>query len=308
MRFSIEAEQSVIGGLLPDPNRLDEVLEIAQADDFYNIDNRIIFSATCDMGATGKTVDVITLSERLNDNGELERIGGIGYLVELAYNTPSAANVKSYAHIVADRAMERRITAAGQRIAELGDDEGVDVDSKLDTLHGELAGLERNESAKELVGTDQVLKECLKILDEKHRGVFPEGVKTGFEKVDERSQWLSPGDFWVIGGRPGQGKTVFGLNVCANIAQSTGKEALIFSIEMPYQQIMNRMISAMGGIHAGLMKSGKLQDEHWSALSAAVLKLKQLKLNICDTSGIDISRMKAIARSRARAGNLWVLS
>ncbi len=307
MRFSIEAEQSVIGGLLQDPNRTDEVLEITNADDFYNVDNRFIFAAICDMGASGKSVDVITLSERLNDTGDLERVGGLGYLIELYNNTPSAANVKSYAHIVADRAMERRITEAGQRIAELGDDESVPVDDKLDSLHGELAGLERKDSAKELVGTDQVLKECLKILDEKHRGVFPEGVKTGFEKVDERFQWLSPGDLWVIGGRPGQGKTVFGLNICNNIAEATGKEALIFSIEMPYQQIMNRMISAKAGILASRMKSGALQDDDWNRLSAGVLRLKQLKLNICDTAGIDISRLKAIARSRARTGNLGVI-
>jgi len=307
MRFSIEAEQSVIGGLLLDPNRLDDVLEICTADDFYNIDNRAIFAAICDMGATGKTVDVITLSEKLNDSGELERVGGLGYLVEIANNTPSAANVKAYASILADRAMERRITDAGQRIAELGDNESIQVDDKLDTLHGELAGLERKDSAKELVGTDQVLKECLKTLDEKHRGIFPEGVKTGFTAVDERFQWLSPGDLWVIGGRPGQGKTVFGLNICNNIAAATGKEALIFSVEMPYQQLMNRMISATGGILAGRMKSGQLQDDDWNKLSAAVIRLKQMKLNICDTAGIDISRLKAIARSRARTGNLGVI-
>jgi replicative DNA helicase len=307
MRFSIEAEQSVIGGLLLDPNRLDDVLEICTADDFYNLDNQLIFGAICDMGATGKTVDVITLSEKLNDSGELERVGGLGYLVEIANNTPSAANVKAYASILADRAMERRITDAGQRIAELGDNESIQVDDKLDTLHGELAGLERKDSAKELVGTDQVLKECLKTLDEKHRGIFPEGVKTGFAAVDERFQWLSPGDLWVIGGRPGQGKTVFGLNICNNIAAATGKEALIFSIEMPYQQLMNRMISATAGILAGRMKSGQLEDDDWNKLSAAVLRLKQMKLNICDTAGIDISRLKAIARSRARAGNLGVI-
>lgn len=307
MRFSIEAEQSVIGGLLLDPNRLDDVLEICSADDFYNVDNKALFAAICDMSATGKTVDVVTLAGKLSDSGDLERIGGVGYLVELANNTPSAANVKAYAQILADRAMERRIIEAGQRIAELGDNDRLDVDDKLDTLHSELAGLERKDSTKELVDVQDALKECVKILDDKFRGVFPEGVKTGFEKVDERFQWLNPGDLWVIGGRPGQGKTVFGLNVCTNIAGATGKEALIFSVEMPRQQIMNRMVGATGRILAERIKSGQLQQDDWPNLSAAVLRLKQMKLNICDTAGIDISRLKAIARSRARTGNLGVI-
>jgi replicative DNA helicase len=171
--------------------------------------------------------------------------------------------------------MERRITEAGQRIAELGDNDRIDVDDKLDTLHGELAGLERKDSTKELVDVKDALKECVKILDDKFRGVFPEGVKTGFEKADERFQWLNPGDLWIIGGRPGQGKTVFGLNVCTNIAGASGKEAL--------------------------------QQDDWPNLSAAVLKLKGMNLNICDTAGIDIARLKAIARARARTGNLGVI-
>lgn len=306
MRFSIEAEQSVIGGLLLDPNRLDEVLEIVQPDDFYGTGHRSIMRYIVDVSATGKAADVITIADAMSDAGMLEAAGGLGYLVEIANNTPSSANVRSYAAIVAERAMERLITAAGQRIAELGDDEGIDVDSKLDTLHGELAGLERRESAADVVGIDKSIKACLKTLDLKHRGLFPEGIKTGFIALDERFGWLSPGDFWVIGARPGQGKTNLALNICQNIA-SKGEEVLIFSLEMMREQLTNRMIAAAAGIDNKLMRSGALQDHHWPALSAAVVKMKDLKIEICDTPGLDIARLKAISRTRARRGKLGLI-
>lgn len=307
MRFSIEAEQSVIGGLLLDPNRLDDVLEITNTDDFYNLDNRFIFAAICDMGVSGKTFDVITLSEKLNDIGELERVGGIGYLVDLMNNTPSAKNVKSYAHIVADRAMERRITEAGQRIAELGDDESVAVDDKLDTLHKELSGMERKDSESEVIAFDKSIKACLQTLDLKHRGIFPEGLRTGFDAFDARIDWLNPGDLWIVAGRPGQGKTNWGLNVCDNIASQDKGQVIIFNCEMTDQQLTGRMMVAKSGIDNKIFRSGKLQEEHWPMLSAAVLKMKSMKIEICDTPSIDISKLKAIARSRARRGKIALI-
>lgn len=305
MRFSIEAEQSVIGGLLLDPNRLDEVLEIVQPDDFYNLDHRFIFSAICDMGATGQTVDVITLSERLNDIGELERIGGLGYLVELANNTPSAANVKSYAHIVADRAMERRITEAGQRIAELGDDESIAVDDKLETLHGELSGLERRDSV-EVTNFDQIIKSRVQVIDGKFRGTAKRGLECGFKALDDRFQGIGETDLWVLAARPAMGKTALAMNLVYNVARQ-GKEVIVFSMEMSKDQLTDRLISAAGGIPSNLIRSGKLAEEHWAPLSAGIAKLKGLKIHIIDIPAIDIHRAKAIARKFKRNGDIGLI-
>lgn len=305
MRFSIEAEQSVIGGLLLDPNRLDEVLEIAQADDFYNIDNRIIFSAICDMGATGKTVDVITLSERLNDIGELERVGGLVYLVELANNTPSAANVKSYAHIVADRAMERRITEAGQRIAELGDDESIQVDDKLETLHSELSGLERRDTV-EVTNFDQIIKSRVQVIDGKFRGTAKRGLECGFKALDERFQGIGDTDLWILAARPAMGKTALAMNLVYNVARQ-GKEVIVFSMEMSKEQLTDRLIAAAGSIPSNLVRSGKLEEEHWTPLSAGIAKLKGLKIHIIDIPAIDIHRAKAIARKFKRNGDIGLI-
>ena len=157
MRFSIEAEQSVIGALLQDPAKLDDVLELINDSDFYGAANRAIFKTIVSVHQSNKTADVITVGDAMGDAGTLDHAGGFPYLVELSNNTPSSSNIKSYAAIVADRAIERRITEAGQRIAEIGDDESVDVDSKLDSLHSEIAGLERRDSVA-MVTFEQLIK------------------------------------------------------------------------------------------------------------------------------------------------------
>jgi replicative DNA helicase len=130
MKFSIEAEQSVLGGLLIDPSRIDDVIEKISADDFYNNDNKIIFAMLADMAADGAAVDPVTISERLSEDGTLDAVGGFAFILELASNTPSASNIMAYAQIVADRSMERRILSAGMRLCEIGQEDG-DVDEKL---------------------------------------------------------------------------------------------------------------------------------------------------------------------------------
>ena len=305
MRFSIEAEQSVIGGLLQDPNKLDDVLEIITDADFYNSDNRLIFAAICDMGAKGKTVDVITLADFLADSGNLERVGGHVFLIEMYNNTPSAANLRSYATIVADRAMERRITEAGQRIAELGDDEAIHVDDKLDTLHGELAGLERRDGA-EVVNFNVILKARIKEIDEKFHDKKPRGLMTGFNALDERYQGISQVAMWVLAARPGQGKTAFALNVALNQARQ-GKEVLIFSLEMGKDELTDRLLSASGGLPSGRIRTGKLLEDDWHKLSTATTILKDLKIHIVDIPAIDINRAKAIARKFNRYNKLGLV-
>lgn len=305
MRFSIEAEQSVIGGLLQDPNKLDDVLEIITDADFYNSDNRLIFAAICDMGAKGKSVDVITLADFLNDSGNLERIGGHVFLIELYNNTPSAANIRSYATIVADRAMERRITEAGQRIAELGDDEKINVDEKIETLHGELAGLERKDSV-EVVAFDAILKSRVMVIDGKFHGTAKRGLEVGFKVLDDRFQGIGESDLWILAARPAMGKTALAMNIVYNVAK-TGKDVIIFSMEMSKEQLMDRLLSAVSGIPSNLIRSGQLTEEHWAPLSTAVVKLKGMKIHIIDIPAIDIHRAKAIARKYKRFADVGLI-
>jgi len=305
MRFSIEAEQSVIGGLLQDPNKLDDVLEIITDADFYNSDNRLIFAAICDMGSKGKSLDVITLADFLSDSGNLERVGGHVFLIDLYNNTPSAANIRSYAAIVADRAMERRITEAGQRIAELGDDESIPVDDKIETLHSELSGLERKDAA-DVVAFDVILKSRVLTIDGKFRGTAKRGLEVGFKALDDRFQGIGESDLWILAARPAMGKTALAMNVVYNVAK-TGKDVIIFSMEMSKEQLMDRLLSAVSGIPSNLIRSGQLTEEHWAPLSAAVAKLKGLKIHIIDIPAIDIHRAKAIARKYKRFADIGLI-
>lgn len=305
MKFSIEAEQSVIGGLLIDPNRLDDVLEIVQPEDFYNPANRSIIKHIMEVAGAGKTVDPITVYESMEGAGMAEAAGGIAYIVEIMNNTPSAANVKTYASVVADRAIERRITEAGQRIAELGADESNDVDGKLETIHGEFAGLERRDSA-EVINFNDILKQRVQELDDKFRDKKPRGMMTGFTALDDRYMGISKVAMWVLAARPGQGKTAFALNIAFNQAMQ-GKEVLIFSLEMGKDELTDRLICAAGGLPSGRVRTGKLLEDDWHKLSAAVTKLKDLKIHIIDIPAIDIHRAKAIARKFNRVNPLGLV-
>jgi len=305
MRFSIEAEQSVIGALLLDPAKLDDVLEITADADFYGAANRAIFKTIVSVCQAGKTADVITVADAMSDAGTLEHAGGVGYLVEIANNTPSAANVKSYASIVAERAIERRITEAGQRIADIGDDDAIDVDSKLDSLHGEISGLERRDSVEHIT-FDQLIKSRILTLDGKFNGTHPRGMETGFKALDERYGGIGNTALWVLAARPAQGKTALAMNIAYNIARQ-GKEVLIFSMEMGKEELGDRLMASASGVNSKKIRSGQLEDQEWNSLSAGVLKLRPLKIHIVDIPAIDIHRAKAIARKFKRHGEIGLI-
>ncbi len=305
MRFSIEAEQSVIGALLQDPAKLDDVLELINDSDFYGAANRAIFKTIVSVHQSNKTADVITVGDAMGDAGTLDHAGGFPYLVELSNNTPSAANIKSYAAIVADRAIERRITEAGQRIAEIGDNESSDVDSKLDSLHGEVAGLERRDIVK-TVTFEQLIKSRLLTLDGKFNGTHPRGMATGFKDLDERYGGIGNTALWVLAARPAQGKTALAMNIAYNIARQ-GKEVIVFSLEMGKEELGDRLMASASGVNSKKIRSGQLEGEDWNNLSAGVLKLRPLKIHVIDIPAIDIHRAKAIARKFKRFGEIGLI-
>lgn len=303
MRFSIEAEQSVIGGLLLDNKKLDDVTEIIGPEDFYNIDHQAIFGAMVAMANRSKVVDVVTLSEKMYEDGTLEQIGGIGYLVEIANNTPSAANILSYAQVIADRSMERKISEAGQRIYELGESDG-DVDEKLNALHSELAALERKDDIGYL-GIQDMLKGLIKQMDDKQRGLGKVGLKTGFKALDDRFMGIEETDLWVLAARPAMGKTALALNIVNNVALH-GKDVLIFSLEMSKEQLVMRMLSSASETSYQKLRDADTKSEV-GKISNGVKTLMNQKIHIIDIPAIDVNRALAIARKYARGGNLGLV-
>lgn len=305
MRFSIEAEQSVIGGVLLDARTMDDVLEIVRAEDFFRIDHQVIFSAMESLAARGEALDVIPLAESLEQQGNLDRAGGFGYLIEITSNTPSAANVCSYARIVAERAMERKISEAGQRIFEIGESAEQAVDEKLNMIHGEFAALERHDKT-DVVDFNALLKNEVQDIDGKFRKVGKPGLKLGFDRLDERFGGIEETDFWVLAARPAMGKTTLAMNLVYNVA-AQGKEVMVFSLEMSKEQLTKRMLSAASAVPYGLLRSGDLKEPHWPQLSAGVAKLKDKKIHIIDIPAIDVNRALSIVRKFARKGNIGLI-
>jgi len=305
MRFCGEAEQSVIGTLMLNNKKLDDVLEIISSADFYRVDCKLIFEAMIRLHEVGSPFDVITLSESMQLAGTLEQSGGIGYLVEIANNTPSTANVKSYSRIVADRAMERKFTEAGQRICEIGESAEINVDDKINLIHTELAALERTDRT-DIVDFDTLLKSELTDIDGKFRKVGKAGLDTGFNALDSRFGGLEPSDLWILAARPAMGKTTLAMNIAYNVA-AQGKEVLIFSLEMSKEQLTKRLVSSASSIPYSALRTGDLYENSWPKLSAGIAKLKGKKIHIVDFAGIDVNHALAIARKFARNGNLGLI-
>lgn len=305
MRFSIEAEQSVIGALLIDPLKLDDVMEIISGDDFYNPNHKMIFNSIVDLGSKGVTADVVTLSEEMHSAGNLEQCGGLGYLVEIANNTPTSHNVKAYSRIVCDRAIERRIEESGGRITELGADEAINVDDKLAMLHAEISGLERKDDAG-IVCFDTLLKNRITEIDGKFRNTVPRGLMTGFKDLDERYAGIGSSALWVLAARPGQGKTALAMNIAKNVVLG-GSEVIVFTMEMDKNELTDRLLSSTCGINSQKIRSGQLTEEDWPKLSAGVQQLKGMKIHIIDIPALDIHRAKAIARKFKRFGKIGLI-
>lgn len=300
---SVEAEQSVLGGLMLDNSRLDAVLEIASEVDFYREDHRLILKTMVALQEDEQPLDAVTLSEALERHGELERAGGLGYLVELAANTPSAANITAYARIVRERSTLRQLIVAAQEISQSSyNPAGLDSDDLLQMAEKRVAQIAEDRpkegGLREING---LLKESVERIDELFRsGDDVTGVTTGLTDLDGKTSGWQPGELIVLAARPSMGKTALALNFVETAIFTQPKPVLVFSMEMPSAALIMRMMSSIGRIDQGHMRNGKLTDEDWPKLSAAVSRMKDKPLFIDDTAGLTPQEMRARTRRIAR--------
>lgn len=301
MRYSIEAEQSVIGGLMLNNNAFDDVSHIVTVDDFFNADCRDIYRAMVSLAEKSLPMDVVSIGDALEAEGILQQVGGFAFLVEVANNTPSAANIETYAHIVRERAVERKILAAAASIQECVMGNG-SADDKLDFARSAVSDLDSNNPV-ESVDFKQLVKSELQDIDARFRGNVSDGLKTGFAAIDERFGGIEPADLWILAARPSMGKTTLALNIADKVA-STGAEVIIFSLEVSKEQIAKKMMSAASGIPYGLLRSGKLVDHHWHNLSSGTARLANQKIHVIDIAGLDIDRAISIARKYSRKSKI----
>ena len=300
---SVEAEQSVLGGLLLDASGFDAVAEVLSDSDFYKAGHRKIFRMMSRLIERDQPIDVITVAEGLSNHEELDEIGGLGYLTELAANISGSENVVAYARIVRERATLRQLIAAATEIsrasynpAGLGSDDLLQLAEKRVL---EIAEDRPKEGGFESVNA--LLKETVEKIDKLFRADSNiTGLPTGLTDLDEKTSGWQPGELIILAARPSMGKTALALNFVEAAIQSAAKPALVFSMEMPANSLVMRMLSSLGRIDQGHIRNGKLTQEDWPKLEVAARKLKDKLLFIDDTPGLTPNEIRARVRRVVR--------
>jgi len=296
---SVEAEQSVLGGLLLSADGWDSVAETVVASDFYRPGHRLIFRQIGQLAEATEPVDVITVADKLEASGELEAAGGLAYLAELAQNTPSASNIRAYAQVVQERASLRKLIEAAQEIAESGfAPEGRSSGELIDEAERRIMQIsEQGPKAGGPLEVNGLLKTAVDRIEELfNSGGDITGMSTGFLELDKMTSGMQPSDLVIVAGRPSMGKTSFAMNLVENAVLNQDKPILVFSMEMPADQLIIRMLSSIGRIDQTRIRNGKLEQEDWPKLSTAVSKLKDVPLFIDDTPALTPTEVRSRAR------------
>ncbi|MDQ2818859.1 MAG: replicative DNA helicase [Pseudomonadota bacterium] len=303
---SIEAEQSVIGGLLRDNAAWDRIADFMHADDFYRYDHRIIFEQLIRLINAGKPADVITVYEALNTLGKSEEVGGLQYLNAMAQNTPSAANIRRYGEIVRDRGVLRKlITVADEISGNAFNPQGKEVKEMLDEAESKIFAIAEQgaRGAQGWIPVQPLLTQVVERIDELYsRDNQSEitGVPTGFIDLDRMTSGLQPGDLVIVAGRPSMGKTAFSLNIGENVAIEAGLPVAVFSMEMGGTQLAMRMLGSVGQLDQHRLRTGRLNDEDWPRLTHAIQKMNDAQLYIDETAGLNPIELRARARRLSR--------
>ncbi|WP_199483053.1 replicative DNA helicase [Vibrio owensii] len=303
---SLEAEQSVIGGLLLDNERWDTVAERVVSSDFYSRPHRLIFEGVKTILEQGKPLDLITLSEHLERHEQLEDVGGFAYLADLAKNTPSAANINAYADIVAERAIVRGLIGVANEIADAGyDPQGRSSEDLIDMAESKVFAIAESRTSENEgpQNVDNILEKTLERIEMLYKtpqdGVT--GVNTGFNDLNKKTAGLQGSDLVIVAARPSMGKTTFAMNLCENAAMDQDKPVLIFSLEMPAEQLMMRMLASLSRVDQTKIRTGQLDDEDWARISSTMGILMQKKnMYIDDSSGLTPTEVRSRARRVAR--------
>jgi replicative DNA helicase len=297
---SIEAEQAVLGGLMLDNNAWDQVADRVGERDFYRHDHRQIFRAIGNLADRSQPFDVVTMSEWLENNGLIEEAGGMAYLGTLAKDTPSAANIAAYADIVREKSVLRQLIQVGTEIAEKGfNPQGEGSKALLDEAEKRVfqiaeQGARNSQGFADMRSLLKLAVERIEILHEQDDPIT--GVATGFDDLDEKTSGLQPGDLVIVAGRPSMGKTTFSMNIAEYAAVKGGKPVAVFSMEMPGEQLTNRMLSSMGRIDQHRLRTGNLEDDDWPRLTSAVGMLSEVPMFIDDTPALTPTELRARAR------------
>ncbi|MDG1687935.1 MAG: replicative DNA helicase [Gammaproteobacteria bacterium] len=308
---SIEAEQSVLGGLLLDNESWEKTADFLVEHDFYRRDHQLIFRGIAALFEQSQPVDVITLAEYHDTRGELEQVGELAYLGMLSRNTPSSANIVAYASIVRERSILRQLITVGTTISNTAfNPEGRTSEEMLDLVEGQVFEI-AEKGAKRAGGFVQVKEVLSKVVDridtlfEQDSAIT--GLSTGFADFDEQTSGLQAADLVVVAGRPSMGKTTFAMNLAENAAIKSKEPVAVFSMEMPSDALAMRMLSSLGQIDQHRLRTGKLNDDDWPRLTSAIALLNEAPLFIDDTPALTVTELRARARRLKREHGLSMI-
>jgi len=299
---SVEAEQSVLGGLLLEASALDKIADLMTADDFYRHEHRLIYRQIVRLSELAKPVDVITVAEALEIAGELDKVGGLPYLGSLAQNVPSAANIRRYGEIVRERSIMRKLVEVGTDIASSAyNPTGRDAAQLLDEAEGKVfeiaeAGSRGKQGFIAMPPLLTQVVERIETLYARDNQNDVTGTATGFTDLDRMTSGLQAGDLIIVAGRPSMGKTAFSINIAENVALDSKLPVAIFSMEMGASQLAMRMLGSVGKLNQHDLRTGRLQDDDWGRLTHALGRLNDAPIYIDESAAL--SALEVRARSR----------
>nr|WP_162853626.1 replicative DNA helicase [Ligilactobacillus salivarius] len=306
---NIEAEQAVLGAIFLNTDALADAMEYVEADDFYRRAHQILFQAMVNLNNDGEAIDVLTVQNYLTTNNQLDDVGGVAYIAELATSVPTAANAGYYAKIVEGKSMLRRLISTATNIitqANNGDD---DVPSLLDSAERQIMDVSERRNRSGFREIKDVLNETLSDIDRlSQQSEDITGLPTGYREFDKMTAGLQPDNLIILAARPAVGKTAFALNIAQNVATSTDTSVAIFSLEMSAESLVNRMLCAEGSINANHLRTGQLDEGEWQNLIVAMGALSNTSIFIDDTPGIKMAEIRAKCRRLAKEkGNLGLV-
>ncbi len=299
---SVEAEQSVLGGLLLENSAWDKIADLIRPEDFYRHDHRLIYQVISQLIEQGKPADIITVGERLQTMGELENVGGLPYLVALAQNTPSAANIRRYTEIVRERAILRKLIEIGSDIAESAyQPAGKTAAELLDQAEKKVFDIAEAgaRAQRGFMNLQSLLSSVVERIDElfnRENQSDVTGIPTGYTDLDQKTAGLQPGDLIIVAGRPSMGKTAFSLNIGEHVAIDSGLPVAVFSMEMGGSQLVMRMLGSVGRLDQQRLRSGRLLEDDWPRLTYALGKLNDAPMFIDETPALNALELRARSR------------
>lgn len=308
---AIEAEQSVLGGLMLDSSSWDQIAEILSEDDFFRHAHQLIWRAISSLAQRAVMMDIVTVGDVLKGHDQLSEAGGLSYLASLEAATPSAANIKIYAQIVREKALLRKLITAGTEAVNMAFlPEGrtaLEIIDSAEKLVFDVAQLGQT-GKKSYFSSKDLLKSCVEkitVLYENPNQVT--GIQTHFKDFDEKTAGLQKGDLIIVAGRPSMGKTTFAMNIAENVAVKSKRGVAVFSLEMPGEQLMMRMISSVGRVSAQKLRTGQLEAQDWAGLTSAIGKLNEAPIFVDETAALSPLELRARARRLKREHDIGLI-